>query len=716
MQSLRTRRPSQKVPRQQQKLSKAPSTAKRAAGSGRNAGAPTRKATRVDDKIKKRVSMRYANLDISAPTLADGDVPAVPSLPIGAYAAGAGAGMMSAGVGASSGMGYGTGYRMEDEEGVRDVREARAYVREADLKALERESFDPDGFLKEKMANSTEAELTALQSSLQLYRNDTNADLQRNVFKNYAEFMLISKEISTLENDMLELKESLSEWKSMPSLLHIDDTASLADRRRTQRSSVADLRVLYVSQMQTLHSQIEGSSKFVPATAGRHIVNEMEGIYSLNPATYKVEHNVKFVLLDDAVLVARKRTRRAADRPRLVAERCWPLNDILVLDTKDTATMTNVFKIRNNKETYVYRCDFAGDKKMLLAQFRQVAEDLSSRKRKEREGEHERRKSLWMGGGGGDRRSFAFDMDAAAAEWMSELALKAGVGGAKEKADKDAVWIGELTDGLTVAIALREWDKAVSLVEEGEVKKATTPTLEPKLKLLRASLTSSLLTALADPTNRKSTVVGLTGLLLRLHASPAARNSFLSSRAALTRKRVRLIRFEGHVQMYISDLATVVFTGIKHTADWFLASFKENDATSCFVEWAKTQINLYAEMFRKQVFSSDVDEETVRECIATSHMQNKKLLHEFGLDFHFLLDELLVPNASKPSDSVQPMISPPPSREPSESQLPEALLPFPRTVATPRPQRTARAPASPAPPPRSRDRPPSILRDVSGRF
>jgi hypothetical protein len=28
---------------------------------------------------------------------------------------------------------------------------------------------------------------------------------------------LISKEIGTLENDMMELEESLSEWKSMPS-------------------------------------------------------------------------------------------------------------------------------------------------------------------------------------------------------------------------------------------------------------------------------------------------------------------------------------------------------------------------------------------------------------------------------------------------------------------------------------------------------------------
>ena len=46
--------------------------------------------------------------------------------------------------------------------------------------------------------------------------------------RSYVEFMMISKEISTLENDMLELKASLSEWKSMPSLLHIDDTATVA--------------------------------------------------------------------------------------------------------------------------------------------------------------------------------------------------------------------------------------------------------------------------------------------------------------------------------------------------------------------------------------------------------------------------------------------------------------------------------------------------------
>lgn len=58
-------------------------------------------------------------------------------------------------------------------------------------------------------------------------------------------------------------------------------------------------------------------------------------------------------------------------------------------------------------------------------------------------------------------------MDTAAAEWMNELALNSGLGGSQEKSDKDTLWVGELTDKLTIAIALREWDNAVALVEEG---------------------------------------------------------------------------------------------------------------------------------------------------------------------------------------------------------------------------------------------------------
>lgn len=103
--------------------------------------------------------------------------------------------------------------------------------------------------------------------------------------------------------------------------------------------------------MQTLHAQIEGSAKFVPTTPGRHVVAEVEDVMALNAATYKVTGKVKFVILDDAVLVAKRRRRTAGtdngrggsvSEGKLVAERSWALNDMLVLDTKDSPSDTSL--------------------------------------------------------------------------------------------------------------------------------------------------------------------------------------------------------------------------------------------------------------------------------------------------------------------------------------------------------------------------------------
>ena len=86
--------------------------------------------------------------------------------------------------------------------------------------------------------------------------------------------------------------------------------------------------------------QIEGSAKFVPTTPGRYIIAEMDSIFVLNAARYKPMSAVCFVLLDDAVLVARRRHHRNAfESDKLIADRCWSLNELLVLDTKDTARM-----------------------------------------------------------------------------------------------------------------------------------------------------------------------------------------------------------------------------------------------------------------------------------------------------------------------------------------------------------------------------------------
>lgn len=63
---------------------------------------------------------------------------------------------------------------------------------------------------------------------------------------------------------------------------------------------------------------------------------EIENLWSLNAATYKVEYAVHFVLLDDMLLVAKRRKRRTGEGGKLVAERCWGLSEISVVDVKDS--------------------------------------------------------------------------------------------------------------------------------------------------------------------------------------------------------------------------------------------------------------------------------------------------------------------------------------------------------------------------------------------
>jgi len=108
---------------------------------------------------------------------------------------------------------------------------------------------------------------------------------------------------------------------------------------------------MYLNQMQELHAHIEGAAKFAPVMPGRHVVAEFDGVLALNAATYKAVGRVRFVLLDDLVMVARRRRRHAGpanaeggnvgggtvNEGKLVAERCWPLSEMLVLDTKDSA-------------------------------------------------------------------------------------------------------------------------------------------------------------------------------------------------------------------------------------------------------------------------------------------------------------------------------------------------------------------------------------------
>ena len=121
---------------------------------------------------------------------------------------------------------------------------------------------------------------------------------------------------------------------------------------------------------------------------------------------------------------------------------------------------------------------------------------------------------------------------------------------------------------------------SLTFYPSGKAKSSVTPPLAQKLPPLHSLLVTSLLDALSRPSIRKSAVVSIISYLCRLKAGLAARKTFLQMRSKVLKSHVRKIRLDGNIGAYVGELAVVYFTGIKHTADWFLASFKENEVAS----------------------------------------------------------------------------------------------------------------------------------------
>lgn len=562
----------------------------------------------------------------------------------------------------------------------------------------------------------------------------------------------MSKEITTLENDMLELKELLTEWKTVPQLMGMDDTLAptlnkdgvgelcpwsqltAVERHRSRRNSPRDLHQMYRVQLTNLWSTVEGSQKFLPQAPGRRLVFETHGFIELNSATYKAKQNVSLFLLNDLLMVAGRRRLKTNGAPsssekdngRMVAERCWVLADLVVVDLKDTGDLTNALKVKRGKEVFVYRATKAEDKKALLSAFRQVSQDLADKRRKESEAEQERRRTMWHGDAANARMTrMSLFMAGDQARPLSTI-------GTSLADSKDLLWIDEFADDLTMAIATQDWDEGVTLVERGQDLLRTvsnnaeaTEMLLFRLDTLKPTVIERIAHDLSSPDIRKSSAARLIALLTRLGRGELARDTFLKARHDLMVRLVRSIKHEGDISLYINELCVVCFTVLRHTSDWYINAFKDNRMASGFVSWAKDQIEYFGDVFRRQVYAPAIDQKVVDECLRVTASANRKLLRDVGLDFTFLLQALTAPEpSSTPSSHRQTALGFRPEMSPFVPSIPSPIHSSPASgsrslVPTPSPDPEIRTTAPLSIPRRpSRDvglapTPPAAMRSAS---
>lgn len=334
------------------------------------------------DLVKRRYSTRFVN----PPDFSSANAPPIPTIPTipNAYAG---------------------------QSTVRPATADRPQKVTIDLNALKDPNLPIEQHTNNVLADASDQELRDYQASLRKLKNRASSDLQQNVYQNRTQFIKISKEAEKLKDEMRTLRGLMSELTTTlnqasisagapePTRAPLDEGARARARKHANRSSVANLEAMWNVQLHALWKNVEGSQKFLPAIPGRHVVLEQGAWLELDAATWKARRHAHIFLLNDHLMVATRRKRRVdpnamtngdtagKDATRLVADRCWPLQDIDMIDLASTTTsssagsrsgMANAISIRYGNESFTYRSDKSSnsEKTNLLLAFRRTADEL----------------------------------------------------------------------------------------------------------------------------------------------------------------------------------------------------------------------------------------------------------------------------------------------------------------------------------------------------
>ncbi|PIA88804.1 Exocyst complex component exo84 [Cercospora beticola] len=551
-----------------------------------------------------------------------------------------------------------------------------------DMRALKDPNLQAEKYVQAILADATEQDIEAYQRDLQGVKAHTDADLQHNVFQNRTQFIKISKEADKLKTEMRTLRTLMSDLTG--ALGHAASaggadfntaasTLSLADRKRANRSSVANLEAMWSTHLQTLWKRVEGSQKYLPALPGRHIIMESQRWVELNAATWKPRRRVALVLLNDHLLVASEKKRPAEAAPQknnrqsmyggpqgssqttLVADRCWPLHDVSLADistrasttighsnSKENKAIANAINVRAGNESFTYAIADSGDKLGLIVAFRKAQEDqrkLLAQEHSKREKELDQLAYLSARDPRSLKKAAAAGQDSSDANSFSSLSRSNSVLVDVDGRPQSIRWVESQVDGLDIDIALQHFEDAVSRVEKLRKmargikgNQTAQDIIQAKVNERASKLANVVARQLGYESGGQEATQRSVSWLLRLGFEELARTTYLGARTDTIRIRTRSLPFTGALEPYVKALSFTTFTLLLHTFRTFNVSFSSTSG-SAVVKWAKERVDEFNATLARQMSSIEKDGELWNACVSIVR-ENAQALREVGVDFH----------------------------------------------------------------------------------
>lgn len=436
-----------------------------------------------------------------------------------------------------------------------------------DAKALRDPRLVPDQYVANILSEATEDEIRDYETALRKLKNRASADLQQNVYQNRAQFIKISKEAEKLKSEMRTLRNLFKELATNTNALRASsgshNTSVGGDfattlSKKDRRSSVADRTALWNAQMQALYKNVEGSQKFLPNSMGRHIVQNAGAWIELDNATYKSRRSTQLILLNDHLLIA-SRKKRKTDNPndtrapvtKLVADRCWPLLDIEVVDM---AATTESFSGRNKladaimvrgvgQESFIYRTEKPEDpeKTALMLNIRKAVEELRKNLQSEMEANNKAKETI----------NYFASRDPGLLQKTELLETLSDIKDMLIEVDgkqQNLRWVEGQMDELDIDIALQRFELSVDRVEKMQKLSRGLKNnviaqdfidfkVDERCTRLAALIIRELIDAHSQPLKAKRNVEWLN----RLGFEDRAREAYLKARSGLIQKRSRYV-------------------------------------------------------------------------------------------------------------------------------------------------------------------------------
>ncbi|KAF2482995.1 hypothetical protein BDY17DRAFT_323761 [Neohortaea acidophila] len=650
---------------------------------------------KTSDLVKRRYSTRFAG-GIPQP---DGAVPSVPNIPT-QYARSMRSGSRD------------DGDRSQSRDGgprspARSIA-SNAGRLQVDMRALKEPNLQPDKYIQSILSDATEVDIRAYVQDLQNVKDHASTDLQHNVFQNRTQFIKISQEADKLKSEMRTLRTLMGELTgALGQATSVGANAgeggvngegssslSVADRKRANRSSVANLEAMWSSHLQTLWKRVEGSQKYLPALPGRHIIMESQRWVELNAATWKPRRRVGLVLLNDHLLVASEKKRKdlvqtdntkskhqstafgaqGAIQTTYVAERCWLLQDVSLADisssasfgnstsSRENAAIANAISIRAGNESFTYATSDNSEKAGFLVAFRKAQEDL----RKLMAAEHGQRQNQLdeLARMTGVRDPKLLKKAAAAARANDEKHAAGGLSRSDSiLVDADGRQqsirsVESQIDTLDIDIALQRFEEAVAKTEKlrklGRSIRSNAAASEiilTKVNERASKLAASIARQLVQTSSATEKTKENVSWLLRLGFEEMARTRYLDSRTETIRLRTRQLPFSGALPPYLHAFAFTTFTLILHTLRTFSASFPASSGSSG-VKWAKERVEEFNAGLERAISGVERGSELWETCLQVVR-ERAEVLREVSVDFRTLIGKNLVGEEASGKDGQQ---------------------------------------------------------------